>query len=987
MTGKNQELEALIQKMGGELFNSRSSESQSLFNKSWWQGKALSWTMKNPAFKTQLFRFIDVLPTLKTPRQILSHLNEYFKEEETALLLSGVKLGKLAPALTAKIITKQVSEMAKIFITGRTPEEALKTIEHLRKNHLAFTIDFLEEATLSEKEGLECQKKYLHLMDHLVEAREKWPQNKQLDKDASGPIPSINISVKVTALCSQIYPEAWRQTKDLIKNRLNPLFRKAVQNFVFINLDIEQYQYKTLVLEIFKELLLQPEFKDYPHFGTVIQAYLKESFSDLTDLVDFSKQRGCPITIRLVKGAYWDSEVLNAKQKNWPVPVWTDKTETDLNFEKCTHFLLKNHPYVKTAIGSHNIRSAATALALHKRYPAACLEFQALYGMGDLLAGPLRDKGYCFRLYTTVGELIPGMSYLVRRLLENTANQSFIQTSLLKNQAVEEMLSPPRKKEDQKKNLSSQNTFQNHPPLDFTRKIHREPFTKALKEWRKNLPLTAPLLINGKEEISTTLWKRENPSKTNEIIGQVHMSSPEQAKRAVQTGVNFFKKGSLDSAEKRVRFLKKLADLIAERKFLFAALEVLEVGKSWDEAQMDVNEAIDFCNYYAHSFSQLSKSYETCQTSGESNVSVYEPVGVTAIIAPWNFPLAILVGMTVAPLVCGNPVIIKPAEQSSLIAFQFAKLLLKAGFSPESFAFLPGKGEEIGSFLVKHPEVPLLSFTGSFEVGAQIINEAGQINSHQKEIKKCIVEMGGKNAIIVDESADLDEAILGIIHSAFSFQGQKCSACSRLLILEGVYERFMERFIPAVESLPIGSAENPGAFTGPVVDQSAFKKIQSFIQKSRQTARLIYQGEAPKDGNFIAPTIFLVENTDHPLMQKEIFGPVLALLKVKNLEEAFSRANSVKYGLTAGFYSRHPGHIEQFKSSVEAGNIYINRNCTGALVERHPFGGRKMSGRGSKAGGPEYLKQFLHTKIISENTTRRGFSPEIFSEDFLNETQ
>lgn len=375
---------------------------------------------------------------------------------------------------------------------------------------------------------------------------------------------------------------------------------------------------------------------------------------------------------------------------------------------------------------------------------------------------------------------------------------------------------------------------------------------------------------------------------------------------------------------------------------------------------------------------------KTCEVSGESNVAVQEPVGVTAVIAPWNFPLAILVGMTVAPLVCGNPVIIKPAEQSSLIAFQFAKLLSKSGFHPSSFSLLPGKGEEVGHFLVKHPDVSLLSFTGSFEVGAQIIKEAGHISENQKNIKRCIVEMGGKNAIIVDESADLDEAIQGIIHSAFAFQGQKCSACSRVLILENVYERFMERFLPAVESLPAGPAEDPGSFIGPVVDRAAFEKIQSVIHKSQSDARILYKGKSPAGGYFITPTVFLIENESHPLMREEIFGPVLAIFKVQNLEEAFVQANRVKYGLTAGFYSRHPGRIEQFKSRVEAGNVYINRNCTGALVERHPFGGRKMSGLGSKAGGPEYLKQFLHAKIISENTTRRGFSPEIFSEDFLS---
>ena len=568
-TKQIQELEALIQETGRNLLKAGAHPNQSLFNRSGWRGKALAWTLKNPSFKTRLFRFIDVLPTLETPHQVLSHLNEYFKEEESALLLSGARLGRLAPALTAKIIKSQVGEMAKIFITGRTPAEALKTIEHLRKNNLAFTIDFLEEATLSEKEGQGCQKKYLQLMEQLTQARKKWSQKEQLDRDALGPIPSINISVKLTSLCSQIYPEAWEKSKEMIKNRLYPLFKKAVENFIFINLDVEKYEHKSLVLEIFKELLCQPEFKDYPHFGVVIQAYLKDSFSDLRELADFAKRRKCPFTIRLVKGAYWDSEILNARQKNWPLPVWTDKGDTNINFEKCTHFLLKNHSHIKTAIGSHNVRSVAVALALHKKYPKACLEFQALYGMGDLLAGPLRDKGYCFRLYTTVGELIPGMSYLVRRLLENTANQSFIQIALLKNKPVEEMLSPPKRKEKSAAKNPQNSAFTNYPPLDFSLREHRTPLEKALNEWKKKLPLTVPVIINGTEETSPFLRKRENPSNTNETVSQVYMASLEQAERAVQTGLNFFQKNPLDSVEKRAERLRKLAHLIVENKFLF----------------------------------------------------------------------------------------------------------------------------------------------------------------------------------------------------------------------------------------------------------------------------------------------------------------------------------------------------------------------------------------------------------------------------------
>ena len=997
---ENSKWEALVQETGRDLLKSAPPSGQGLFDKNRWRGKLLSLIMENPSFKTRLFHFIDVLPVLETPRQILSHLNEYFKEGESRLLLSGLKTARLAPSLTAKIIKSQVSETAKIFITGRTVEEALKTLERLREKNLAWTLDFLEETVVSEKEALKCQQKYMDLMDRLIKAGKKWSFKELTDRDSLGPVPPINISVKITSLCSQIYPPAHKRSKARIKERLYPLFKKAVENFVFLNVDVERYEHKTLTLQVFKELTLLPEFKNYLHFGIVIQAYLKESFSDLEDLRAFAKKRARPFTVRLVKGAYWDSEVLIAKQKNWPVPVWTDKDGTDRNFEKCLHFLLENHRYLKTAVGSHNVRSTAVALTLHKKHPKACLEFQALYGMGDHLMEPLRDRGYCFRLYATIGELIPGMSYLVRRLLENTANQSFIQTVLLKNKAGEKALRPPEPAREKPsapggKTPPLQNrpkpsppagknpVFINFPQPDFSQKTNRENFEKALQEWRKKLPLSAGIIIGGEEETSPLIWKRENPSRHSETIGQVFMADRERAERAVKTCLNFFRSGPEDPPEKRVRCLRKLAGLIAEKTFFFSALQVLETGKSWNEALADTAEAVDFCNYYAGSFEKLSKPRKTCDTFGESNLSVFEPVGVTAVIAPWNFPLAILTGMTAAPLVCGNPVIIKPAEQSALIAFQFAKLLLESGFHPESFAFLPGPGEDTGRFLVQNPDVSLLSFTGSFAVGAEIIREAGQIRPGQKDIKKCVVEMGGKNTIIVDESADLDEAVLGIISSAFAFQGQKCSACSRLIVLENIYERLMERFLPAVESLPIGPAEDPGFFVGPVVDRPAFERIRSLIQESRQTARILYQGKAPEGGYFIAPTVFLVKDDRHPLTQEEIFGPVLTVLKVKTLDEAFRLTNRVKYGLTAGFYSRRPGNIERFKARVEAGNIYINRNCTGALVERHPFGGRKMSGLGSKAGGPDSLKHFLHTKIISENTLRRGFSPEIFSDGFL----
>lgn len=974
-----EEIETITQETGRILLKNLNQKENRLFDKQWWYGKVLSWTMKSGSFKTRLFRFIDVLPELRTPEQVLSHLKEYFKDEESKWISSGLHLSRLSPSLAATAIKKQVKEMAKIFITGASNKEALKVLSQMRKNRQHFSVDILGEATLSEKEALKYQSMYLVLMDDLIEERKHWPVEEGMDRDQSGPIPSVNISVKASALSSQIREEAWEFSKKEVKDKLRPIFKKAVENFVFVNLDMEFYRHKNLFTEIFMELLSESPFKSYPHFGIVIQAYLKESFKDLQVLKAFCETRGCPITVRLVKGAYWDSEVIIAKQKNWPLPVYAHKEETDQNFEKCTEYLLKNHRFMKTAIGSHNVRSIAKAVALHKAWPEACLEFQFLYGMGESLAQSLLQLPYPVRFYTTVGELIPGMSYLVRRLLENTSNQSFIQNTLTNDISWEKWLSPPKPLKRGIK-AKKEEDFLNYPPRDFTLKENRSSFETHLKQWKVKLPLKVPLLISGEEVFQSKEEKRENPSNIEETVSYVSHALKDQAEKAVQSAVRFFPKWRNISPKERAEKLQKLAKLLEENEFSLSALEVLEVGKTWNEAQRDVSEAIDFCNYYAQSFLKLCKENKTMEVMGEDSFSRYEPIGPCAVIAPWNFPLAILTGMTVAPLVCGNTVLIKPAEQSSLIAWEFVKLLEKSGFPRDSFAFLPGKGEVVGDYLVKHPQVPLISFTGSFEVGAAILKEAGLIKQNQKHIKRCVTEMGGKNTIIIDESADLDEAVAGVIESAFIFQGQKCSACSKVVILKGIYEKFLNRLLPAVESLIVCNPENPKAFMGPVIDHTAFRRIQGIVEKS--TGKIFQAPSISANGYYINPVLFEVKGLKSPLMEQEIFGPVLALIKADNLAEALEYTNASSFGLTAGLYSRHPEHIEKFKTFVEAGNVYINRNCTGALVKRHPFGGRKMSGAGSKAGGPEYLKQFLISKVTTENTMRKGFSPEVFSLDF-----
>ncbi|MEP6821838.1 MAG: aldehyde dehydrogenase family protein, partial [Chthoniobacterales bacterium] len=411
--------------------------------------------------------------------------------------------------------------------------------------------------------------------------------------------------------------------------------------------------------------------------------------------------------------------------------------------------------------------------------------------------------------------------------------------------------------------------------------------------------------------------------------------------------------------------------------FELSALEVYEVGKPWVEADGDIREAIDFLLFYAQEIRRIGQPKLTQHILGEESYQHYWPRGVALVIAPWNFPIAIMCGMVSAALVTGNTVIMKPAEPSAVCSALLMEMFEEAGVPKGVLNFLPGHGSIIGAHLVDHKDVDLIAFTGSREVGLKIWEECGKTRPGQRELKKMICEMGGKNAIIVDSDADLDETIVDTIYSAFGYQGQKCSACSRLIVMEENYDRVVERLIAAAASVRVGDPTAPGILVGPVVDERAYKRIKERIADGKTEATLAYQAtDIPAEGYFIPPTIFTDVKPDGRLAQEEIFGPVLSVIKVRDLDEAIRVANNTQYALTGGFFSRSPANIERVKAELEAGNVYINRSCTGAVVGRHPFGGFKMSGGGTKAGGSDYLLQFLVPRVVTENIMRHGFAPE-----------
>jgi RHH-type proline utilization regulon transcriptional repressor/proline dehydrogenase/delta 1-pyrroline-5-carboxylate dehydrogenase len=682
--------------------------------------------------------------------------------------------------------------------------------------------------------------------------------------------------------------------------------------------------------------------------------------------------------VRLVKGAYWDQETIKAAQKDWPQPVYNDKAATDANFEKMTQLMLENHDYIYSAIGSHNVRSQALAIAIAEslNIPRRRFEMQVLYGMGDQLAKALVKRGHRVRVYAPYGELLPGMAYLIRRLLENTANSSFLRQSL-EDRPIEELLAPPVERAGEKgrggegeKHLS----FPNVADTDYAEAQARQEAEQAFQTVRQQLGKTYLPLINGEYQQTQDSVNSVNPSNPTEVIGKIGLLSVEQAELALQAAKAAFPAWRRTPVRQRAGVLRKAAELMEQRRAELSAWVVLEVGKALREADGEVSEAIDFCRYYADEMERLDQGYNY-DIAGENNRYIYQPRGIALVISPWNFPIAIATGMTVAAIVAGNCTLLKPAETSSVIAAKIAEILIEAGIPKGVFQYVPGKGSTVGAHMVKHPDVHLIAFTGSQEVGCRIYADAAIVQPGQKHLKRVIAEMGGKNAIIVDESADLDQAVAGVVQSAFGYSGQKCSACSRVIVLEPVYDTFVGRLVEATRSLNIGAAEVPSTQVGPVIDATARDRIREYIEKGRTESEVALEMPAPDTGYFIGPVIFSGVSPDAKIAQEEIFGPVVAVIRAKDFQEALDIANGTNYALTGGLYSRTPSHINQASAEFEVGNLYINRTTTGAIVARQPFGGFKMSGVGSKAGGPDYLLQFLEPRTITENIQRQGFAP------------
>ncbi len=954
----------------------------------------LSLTAQFALIRIHLLKFLALLPSLdhdkgeEVKRCLLESLRRLFEDDaeitQKGKLVSerplpryvwwamkiGNEVAKVMPAhLLASIVRSLVKKMAKRFIAGESIMTSHETLASLSKTHRGATLDQLGELVVSAREADEYFEKVLQLIHGMKHHYARGEKN-------NAGILKAHISIKVSALSHDFKPQAFEATYQKVSSRLRRILVEAQREQVFVNIDAEHYHYRDLVFDIYQKVLLEtPELYDYSQTGIVVQAYLRDGAKHLKDVVNLARRRSHRMPIRLVKGAYWDAETIEASAHQFEAPQFLNKEESDIHFRQLAAMTLENGEYLQLAMGSHNLADHCFIEALREiNYKTApVIEHQCLHMTYEALSHALAKMHWPTRNYMPIGNLLVGMAYLVRRIMENSSQVGILsQMRAHKNKAkfktpVQIHLEKKAKGEISRESyiVKMSSDFVPVRPLRFFLQEEKASFMWALNQFKKNLDKKQEVLQSVSDE--TKVFSSSYP---DFIVGTIKETPPSEI-GGILSEMEQTLKESVWSKNAltlyRVSVMLKAADLMLLKRNELCALIVYEAGKTWPEALGDVDEAIDFINFYAR------EEVKLC----EKNIN-HHARGIISVIAPWNFPLAIPCGMAVAPLVAGNAVILKPAEQTPLIAKAMVELLYEAGVPEGILKLLVGDGEKVGAPLVTSDKVAGIVFTGSKNVGQWIYSQAaGKMITHfstgLSASKKVITEMGGKNAIIITQNCEMDETVSGVIASAFGHAGQKCSAASRVLVHRNVKDAFIARLVAATKDLQVGVADDASTFVNPLVSAEDQERVRDIIKLASDEAirfggRILVDRSFEKNPGFcVGPAVFEIPITraknPESWSQREIFGPVLHVIAYDHLVEAIEIFNSTEYGLTGGIFSQSQDDIDFTLKFIKSGNIYVNRSITGARVAIEPFGGFKMSGTGPKAGSADYLREFHYFPI------------------------
>ena len=843
--------------------------------------------------------------------------------------------------LLSRLLRYGVRKTAKRFIAGKDIESARVELEKLSASGRDATLDQLGELVVSSEEA----DRYKDEILKLIESCGQWTVKGE--KNAAG-ISRAHVSIKVSALCHDFNPHAFDYTYGQIYPRLREILKSANERDVFINIDAEQYRYRDAVFAVYRKTLLHKDFEHYGQTGIVVQAYLRDASEHLREVIRLAERRRLTMPIRLVKGAYWDAETVEARAHSYNPPQFINKEETDVHYRQLMIEILNNAPHVQLCVGGHNIDDHCYSEVLREKYfpHSPPIEHQCLHMTYEALSVGMVRRGFVVRNYVPVGPLLVGMSYLVRRIMENSSQVGVL---------VQMRFAPGDKKAEgqrwqnpwdslERRRLEKRldgdagaeepgDDFFNTPPVRLYIEEERKAFEKTLDRVQKNFAA--------------------KPLNIDECSGEEVSEAISRSKRAFERGPW----PTLPRAHRASYLLGAAHELLVNRLEL-AALICFEAGKSSEEALGDVDEAVDFLNFYAR------------VEQGDR----WSPRGPVAVIGPWNFPLAIPCGMTAAALVAGNTVLLKSAEQTPLIVERLVRIFKQVGLPDDVLIHLPGRGETVGASLVESPHIAQVAFTGSAAVGLDIARKcAGRIYCNEKMGRsypmKVVTEMGGKNAIVVTANADLDEAVFGVLYSAYAHAGQKCSACSRVLVDERVAPKFLERFSRASQDASVGMGHHLETRINPLISSEEKQRLldgeEAILKEVRDFGGRVHvnrlMGEFP--GHCVGPLVVELPASralsSDSFFQRELFAPVVHVATYQNLQEAIGLFNVTPYALTGGVYAQSQDDIDFLARGMECGNLYINRPNTGARVGIEPFGGFKLSGTGPKAGHCDYVKAFM----------------------------
>lgn len=957
----------------------------------------LGLTAQYALLRIHLLKFLAILPSLdhdksgtEVKRILLEALSRFFRDNGKARRLKKKGQDRALPARysfaikiayylalifpakpLAMIVRNSVRLMAKRFIAGESIEKADKSLKSLSLTGRDVTLDQLGELVVSEREADHYKNEVLKLINGFSLHVKKGEMN------VAG-INRAHVSIKVSALCSDFKPHAPDYTYELVAPRLREILLAAKAEDVFINIDAEHYHYRDIVFKIYSRVLLETaELKDYKATGIVIQAYLRDGAKHLKEIVELATLRGHIMPVRLVKGAYWDAETVEGDAHSFNAPQFLNKEETDIHFRQLIVKIYEAHPHLKLAIASHNFADHAFAEAVKEiLFPdIGEIEHQCLHMTYEALSTALAKMKWATRNYVPVGSLLVGMAYLVRRIMENSS-QVGVLTIMRSHKKHHTLMSPyaiHKKKKSEGKLVFDhsvsklEDEFFNIAPLRLYLDEHRIWMEKALVTFEKNKlgkMYQNNFSINGD-------WQDIIASSNPDIlVGKIRFANLEDAQLALSIIDDSYNNGRWVNTlwPYKTAMLVKAAGLMLARRNELSSLIVYEAGKSVNEALADVDEAIDFLNFYARNEAYLQR-----------NLTDLTSRGPTVVISPWNFPIAIPCGMVASSLVAGNTVILKSAEQTPLITQLLVDLLHEAGVPKDVLIHLPGVGEIIGDFLVKDPRTSTIVFTGSKAVGIYISSIMRKRIYKNKLTNKsypalAITEMGGKNAIIVTKNAELDETVSGILYSAFGHAGQKCSACSRVIVHNSIKDKLIERLKEAATDLKVGESYRFDTTVNPVISKEDQDRLRKSVEEASLEAKdnggkvILDRSKEKLPGFCVGPAIielpYAQAFNSQSFSQRELFGPVIHIIGFETLDDAAKLFNATEYALTGGIFSQSQNDIDQLLLKIESGNIYINRTITGARVGIEPFGGFKMSGTGPKAGGRHYVRA-LHQ--ISDN--------------------